>query len=39
MKRLSEKQDLPSPLFEGFSSVIIAKGLPDKSMAVHGPAV
>ena len=39
MKRSNEKQDLPSPLFESFSAVIIAKGLPDKSMAVHGPAV
>ena len=39
MERPSEKQDLPSPLFESFSAVIIAKGLPDKSMAVHGPAV
>ena len=38
MKRSSEKQDLPSTLFESFSAVIIAKG-PDKSMAVHGPAV
>ena len=39
MKRSSEKQDLPSPLFESFSAVIITKLLPDKSMAVHGPAV
>ena len=39
MKRSSGKQDLPSPLFESFSAAIIAKGLPDKSMAVHGPAV
>ena len=35
MKRSSEKQDLPSSLFESFSAVIIAKGLPDKSMAVR----
>ena len=39
MKRSSEKQDLPSPLFESFYAVIIARGLPDKSMAVHGLAV
>ena len=39
MKRSSEKQDLPSPLFESFSVVIIVKGLRDKSMAVHGQAV
>ena len=39
MKRSSEKQDLPSPLFESFSAVIIAKKMLDKSMAVHGPAV
>ena len=32
MKRSSEKQDLPNPLFESFSAVIIAIGLPDKSM-------
>ena len=36
MKRSSEKQDLQSPLFESFSAVIMAKGLPDKC---HAPAV
>ena len=39
MKRSSEKQRLPRPLFGSFSALIIAKGLPGKSMAVHGPAV
>ena len=39
MKRSSEKQDFPSPLFESFSAVIIAKGLPDESIAVREPAV
>ena len=39
MKRSIDKQDLPSTLFESFSAAIIAKGLPGKSMAVHGPAV